>query len=1635
MNLRWMVDADADDVLLPGPRGKAPSSALGQSLSGKSDELAAPDPVDLTQEKVPFPVGWTSLEVAAAETSDPWLHESSFNVLTYYEASDPDSTDTGDFHHSSRLDRVAVDDASGYPVCADQVIVIAKDGTTDDQIQKLCTKYDLHVAGVVRRDNQFLLEANEPLDLTELQQLGQDLSGESCVDSLGTNRVIRESEPVASVRVADLQRNAAILAREPGGYAPVDNFALRHLIQIRALPAQQLLEQLRMQVTAGPQPRVGIAICDSGFGLGQFPHITPDFDLSRFPWGARSVGGNPHFPGNMGATLLLTAPGTLPKIRDTAIHPTQPNRFQGHGTAVMSVACGAGTAFVGLDATAPAIAPAAPPISNATTVPWNVGVCPMAQVLPIRIAIASTNSDSGSSTFRMASGVRFAALTPGISVVNMSYGGGLSATGIATFPFGGDKAFVRNQYKPALDALRKGGKIWVNAAGNENTTMDRVDPCVLSPTGARDKTSDPCVAACAVQTQMLPPVGPNSWMSFESRTTFSNWGTHSTLTAPGQFLVLRQATMTFGVVSGTSFSSPITAGMFGLLFLADKLARPGVVRTGDDLPNYANKLIELAEYTAFKEAPLFAEDPPTNTHEVTNRYSEFFGHGRIDVWAAVLSTLNDGPMFGVTAPHPFLFQNAELVTTFVPSDQVQFYGFELDSAAFHAQPFLVNMDTGEAEGLTDGSALDPAIDPSRPERPVWTFQLRCVGGDKYLPMNIHGTNPPATVPDALYSLQFSIRRSRLEQFTHLVFLRADDQPSVVNSPGTTDLGSTLDPDLPIRFFYGLPLERLLEHDTTSPDIVNWSVDARHFIFRAKTGEHDRLLRVTVTQVDFVNSTADITPHGLSGSLNNEAFTADGERYQGATGKTIFPGGLGFSQVFFQPFVTPLRISLEAHNSAGQIGTVNVSLPPPANPMDPNQSAWGMGNRVLTSDNGNVTFHVQIDSEPNLSALWSVLLTKVDTNNIEGVFRFAVEADHVRSQWAHIQGTSSGLGQTFTFAQVPDEQNGAAIAFAPFVPNRGLFVKFRVENMVDLTETSGFFFVPPEQFASGMDNVQIQAGDFTATVDVNKIGRVPMFESPASPASAPTFDSITPAQGPTAGGTAVVITGTGFSTANFITFGGNPAKNLLVVSDTEIRVTTPLHNADAVDVGIFLATGESATGTQAYTYQGAPQPTFSQISPAGGTTAGGTAVTITGTNFQTGVNITRVALGGVPLTNLQVTSDTQITGVTGPHAAGSVDLEIAGTSPGAPSVDLDADALLDEQNVYQYFVPPVVTSITPNTGPIGGNTDVTITGTNFSSVTDVKFGGTELVHMDFFVQTDTIRRGLTPAHDAGAVDVTLETSGDPVVVQNGFTYAGASIKCTEVSGGHFDTANSWVKPEGLTALQQTFQDLNADFNLQVMIYGHADTVGGDSQFNKTLSERRARSVMAVLTQSPSDWESLFNTEHWGVKTLQKILNAVKDPADDDLNITGVEDAATRAATTKYQQRPDHADLNITGRLDAPTRHELFITYMKLSSATPIGLQRIKSINGSSFMGCADFNPFVAGGVADEASRRTVVIVFNPADDPGNLPCKIGDLGPCRANLLGPGESPPAGDTAPATFRCKVYRRIGAACPCQGGQAAV
>ena len=157
-------------------------------------------------------------------------------------------------------------------------------------------------------------------------------------------------------------------------------------------------------------------------------------------------------------------------------------------------------------------------------------------------------------------------------------------------------------------------------------------------------------------------------------------------------------------------------------------------------------------------------------------------------------------------------------------------------------------------------------------------------------------------------------------------------------------------------------------------------------------------------------------------------------------------------------------------------------------------------------------------------------------------------------------------------------------------------------------------------------------------------------------------SFTPNQGPETGGTEVTIIGEGFTGAEEVLFGENPATSFEVISDTEIVATSPAGTGSVV-ITVVGGNGNTGISEAPFTYVAAEEPivppAIDSITPAQGSTSGGTVVTIIGSGF-TGAD--GVLFGTTPATNFEVISDTEIR-ATSPAGTGSVFITVVGTDRG------------------------------------------------------------------------------------------------------------------------------------------------------------------------------------------------------------------------------------------------------------------------------------------------------------------------------------------------------------------------------------
>ncbi|WP_035838684.1 IPT/TIG domain-containing protein [Kitasatospora azatica] len=151
-------------------------------------------------------------------------------------------------------------------------------------------------------------------------------------------------------------------------------------------------------------------------------------------------------------------------------------------------------------------------------------------------------------------------------------------------------------------------------------------------------------------------------------------------------------------------------------------------------------------------------------------------------------------------------------------------------------------------------------------------------------------------------------------------------------------------------------------------------------------------------------------------------------------------------------------------------------------------------------------------------------------------------------------------------------------------------------------------------------------------------------------------SLSGTSGPTSGGNTITINGTGLSTASAVNFGPNSATPT-VISDSQLSVTVPA-GTGAGSVPVTVVTAGGTNNGLSYTYEDAP--TVNTISPSSGSTSGGTAVTITGTNLATTQSVTFDGTSAA----FSVINSTTLSVATPPGTAGAVDVVVTTTGGSA-----------------------------------------------------------------------------------------------------------------------------------------------------------------------------------------------------------------------------------------------------------------------------------------------------------------------------------------------------------------------------------
>ncbi len=196
----------------------------------------------------------------------------------------------------------------------------------------------------------------------------------------------------------------------------------------------------------------------------------------------------------------------------------------------------------------------------------------------------------------------------------------------------------------------------------------------------------------------------------------------------------------------------------------------------------------------------------------------------------------------------------------------------------------------------------------------------------------------------------------------------------------------------------------------------------------------------------------------------------------------------------------------------------------------------------------------------------------------------------------------------------------------------------------------------------------------------------------------------------------------------------------------------------------------------------PIPTVTAVNPNLGPTSGANTVTITGSELA---GATAVRFGATPASAFTVESATSIT-ATVPAGSATVDVTVATPAGRSPAGTADR---------YTYQTLPTVKKLSTKTGPAGGGTVVTVTGTEFTAANQVTFGS--VAATSYTVDSPTSITAVAPAAGAGVADVHVtNTDGtSPASLADRFKYVPVVQALAPSSGSTLGGTSVTVSGDG------------------------------------------------------------------------------------------------------------------------------------------------------------------------------------------------------------------------------------------------
>jgi hypothetical protein len=251
--------------------------------------------------------------------------------------------------------------------------------------------------------------------------------------------------------------------------------------------------------------------------------------------------------------------------------------------------------------------------------------------------------------------------------------------------------------------------------------------------------------------------------------------------------------------------------------------------------------------------------------------------------------------------------------------------------------------------------------------------------------------------------------------------------------------------------------------------------------------------------------------------------------------------------------------------------------------------------------------------------------------------------------------------------------------------------------------------------------------------------------------------VSPNTGSIAEGKVITVSGSGFQPGATVRLGSLDCGNVIYISPTQIRCTTPRVSLPAAYPVIVTNPGgqPSTCQTILFTYLNIG-PTIAGITPNRGPVSGGTPLVINGNGFLPNA---QVLIGSSLCADVRVTP-TQITCRTPGGAEATLPVWV--TNPGSVPV-------MAGNFVYEALR---VLAIAPPAGPVLGGTNLVISGTGFGPQDRMTIGGLPCATFNYVSPTEL--RCVTPKHAAGPVVFQVTDGVSNATAPGGFLYQGPWI---------------------------------------------------------------------------------------------------------------------------------------------------------------------------------------------------------------------------------------------------------------------